>query len=251
MAFNGTNATQNENTITFDATTYTSAITGAMLVDGSTAGDAELTGFGPIDTVDFAGFQQANLNLGQYKNTLTIAVDIANLSVNTDQKVINPTLGTLSDDSSNQGDNTITIDEIGYSYVPGAVDQINGGLGSNAVSVVFGVEPNDPSRINLTPSSLDNIAQSLDYLTQVSLTAVQSLTINNSGNTSSTGVAWTAGNGEVAAAIPTPREAARRTQRQSLAIEGVGSVQIIGGTGPNTLSAVTPARPRAPSAATT
>ena len=70
LVFDGTASTVNENTITFDATSDNAAMLAATLQDGSApySGDAQLTGFGPIDTVDFAGFQQANLNLGQNLN---------------------------------------------------------------------------------------------------------------------------------------------------------------------------------------
>src|SRR5262249_25744462 len=74
LVFNGPTAVQGPNTITFDASGVTSPMTDASLHDSSSySGDAELTGFGPtIQTIDFSGFQQANLNLGQNLNTLTI-----------------------------------------------------------------------------------------------------------------------------------------------------------------------------------
>ena len=114
---------------------------GAKLVDGTGAyaGYAELTGFGPIGTVDFTGFQVANLNLGQNINNLTINENIANLSVNTDQKVVNSQGATLTDDSQNQGDNTITIDQLGYSTLANAADQIVGGSGQDTLEVVISV----------------------------------------------------------------------------------------------------------------
>ena len=110
------------------------------------SGDAQLTGFGPIDTVDFGGFQQANLNLGQNLNTLTINLEVPNLSVNTDQKVIIPSSGTLVDDSHNAGDDTIVIDQIGLSTLPGAADQINGGNGRDTVRVEIPGSPTDSTR---------------------------------------------------------------------------------------------------------
>ncbi len=234
LVLNASAATGVLNTVTFDASADGAAIPGAVLEDGSGAysGDAQLTGFGPIGTVYFTGFQQANLNLGQNINALLIDVKLPNLSVNTDQKVIIPNFGTLTDDSSNQGDNAITIEQLGYSTQSGAADQINGGLGHNTVTVEVPGSPTDPSRSNLNPPSLDDIAQGLDYLTQLELSRVANLVVDNSTN--SAGVSWVVGNGELSAAVP----GSSNINANLVAIDGASSVQIKGGTGANTLSAV-------------
>ena len=81
---------------TFDASAVTVPIADASLTQyvsqgtsdpfAAEAGDALLTGFGAsIGNVFFNGFQQANLDLGQVKNTLNINEDVLGLLVNTDQ----------------------------------------------------------------------------------------------------------------------------------------------------------------------
>jgi len=233
LLLNATAATGVLNTVTFDASSDNTAIPAAALTDasGNLSGDAELNGFGPIDTVDFTGFQQTNLNLGQNINSLLLNVNLPNLSVNTDQKVIIPNFGTLTDDSSNQGDNSITIDQLGYSTLTNAADRINGGLGRNTVTVTVPGSPTDATRVNLTPPSLDGIAAGLDYLNQLQLSRVANLSVDNSTNPS--GVSWVVGNGELSAAVPGSHASANL-----LAIDGASSVQIKGGTGTSTLSAV-------------
>ena len=91
LVVSGTTSTASDNKITFDATSNSDPMPAASLIEdesGPYYGDAELTGFGPIDTVYFDGFQEANLNLGQDINDLTIDLDVPDLSVNTNQKVI-------------------------------------------------------------------------------------------------------------------------------------------------------------------
>ncbi len=218
LVIDGSKATSGENTITFDAASDTQPMTDAALADSTATaypGYAALTGFGPIDTVEFTGFGQANLNLGQNLNTLTINLDILNLSVNTDQQVMSPTGGVIADDSKNQGDDFITIDQIGYSKVSGAVDQINGGSGQDLVTVVI---PGSP------------IPQGPDYLTELDLTSVATLTVKNA--TSSTGVGWIVANGYLSAEVPATGGAPVKL----LGIDGAASVMIVGGTCTNTLS---------------
>src|SRR5262249_34988880 len=140
------------------------------------------------------------------------------LSVNTDQKVISPSSGTLVDDSHNAGDDTIIIDQIGVSTLAGAVDQINGGNGRDTVR---GEIPGSP-----TDSTLSSIAPGRADLTQLRLSNGVNLIVENSQNPN--GVQWTAGDGELSAGHGV----------KLLSLDGAGSVQVLGGTGPNTLSAV-------------
>ena len=161
------------NSVTFDATSVTQTMAAALL-NGSGGGVA-LTGFGPIQTVDFAGFEQANLNLGSDINSLTIDETIPNLSVNTDQRVQTGSGNQVgADDSNNAGDNTITIEQIGTSSLPGAVDQINGGIGQNTVDVDLQTNPYN--------SSTGSIDSSLAFLKQLDLSRISSLIVNDSGN---------------------------------------------------------------------
>ena len=228
-------ATSYQDTITFDAKSYSNPMSAAMLgagtgpYSGNNPAYAELTGFGPIGTVDFNGFQVANLNLGQDINNLTIDEDIANLSVNTDQKVFNNLGATLTDDSQNQGDNTIEIKQIGYSTLPNAADQIVGGNGQDTLRVAFSVAPTNTSTVSPPlPPSLDYITPSLDYLTQLQLAKQATLIVNNSA--SSTGVSWIAGDGELSAVNSQSKTV------NLLSIDGASSVQVLGGSGQNALS---------------
>ncbi len=196
---------------------------------GAHAGDAELTGFGPIATVDFSGFQYADLNLGQGINTLTIDEDVPNLSVSTDQQVfLNGAV--VADDSHNPGDNTIDLDQIGYSTLTDVGDDINGGDGQNSVIVTIPGAPTDASQVNLSPSSLDDIPHNLDFLTQLSLSQVSNLVVDNSA--SATGVAWEVNNGLLGADLP----GSSGTVVNLLDVDGASTVQIKGGTGVNSLA---------------
>ena len=161
------------NSVTFDATSYTQSMT-ASLQNGS-GQDVELTGFGPIQTVDFAGFEQANLNLGINVNSLLINETVSGLSVNTDQRAQTSSGNQVgADDSNNGGDNTITIEQIGVSQVPGAADQINGGVGQNTVNVVLQTSP-----YNSTTSSIDS---TLAFLQQLEFSRISSLVVDDSNN---------------------------------------------------------------------
>ncbi len=172
------------NSVTFDATSSPQTMSAALL-NGSGGGVA-LTGFGPIQTVDFAGFEQANLNLGGDINSLTIDETVPNLSVNTDQRAQTGSGNQVgADDSNNAGDNTITIEQIGTSSLPGAVDQINGGIGQNTVNVDLQTNP-----YNTTISAID---PSLAFLKQLDLSRISSLIVNDSAN--SAAQAWTESDG--------------------------------------------------------
>ena len=172
------------NSVTFDATSYTQSMN-AALQNGS-GQEVALTGFGPIQTVDFAGFEQANLNLGINMNSLLIDENVPGLSINTDQRAQTSSGNQVGkDDSNNGGDNTITIEQIGVSQASGAADQINGGIGQNTVNVDLQIDP-----YNSTTSSID---PTLAFLQQLELSRISSLVVNDSGNKAKQ--AWTESDG--------------------------------------------------------
>ena len=181
LTLDGTSGSNNS--VTFDATTYTQSMS-AALQNGTSQGVA-LAGFGPIQTVDFTGFEQANLNLGININTLLINETVTGLSVNTDQRAQTSSGNQVgADDSNNGGDNTITIDQIGVSA---AGDQINGGIGQDTVNVDLQTNP-----INSATGSID---PSLAFLQQLELSRISSLIVDDSGNKASQ--QWTESDGTI------------------------------------------------------
>ncbi len=229
-----TAATQFQDTVVFDASSYLDPMPAATLTagTGSFAGYAQLAGFGPIDTVDFSGFQEADLNLGQDVNTLTVNEDIPNLSINTNQQIsLNGAV--VADDSHNQANNTIDIIQIGYSSIGQqgqAADQLNGGSGQDLVDVTIPSSPTDPSQVSQADPALDYIPVPLDYLTELKLSQVGNLIVDNSTNMG--GVSWQEVDGELGAQVPGSSGASNRL----LSVAGASTVQIKGGKGTNTLS---------------
>ena len=72
-----------------------------------------------------------------------------------------------------------------------------------------------------------------DYATQLAISDVAKLIVDNSTFSSTTGVNWTAGDGQIAAAV-----GSASTPTNWLPIDGFDSVQILGGSGTNSLSVV-------------
>src|SRR5208337_2081348 len=105
LVFNGGGG---QDEILFDASALATPITTAALVQSGT--QASLTGFGPIGSTLFSGFQQADVKLGHASNTLTLGLNAAGMALNVD---------------SQQGDDTVIVNSIGD------VTTVTGGTGQD------------------------------------------------------------------------------------------------------------------------
>src|SRR5262249_36776862 len=145
----------------------------------------------PVADARFSGFKQSTLDLGRNTDTLTVDLAVAGLAtfVNT-----------------NQGDDTVTVNQIGDST------RITGGTGQSTVQVNVPNLPTDPKLRNLT---------------KLQLTGVTNLVVDN--HTNPTGVQWTVSNGELSGSV------GNQTQ-DLLSVDGAATARILGGTGTNTLS---------------
>ncbi|MCB1800733.1 MAG: LEPR-XLL domain-containing protein, partial [Gammaproteobacteria bacterium] len=113
-------------TIDFDVSDLTTPTTGAELSDNG--GNARLNNLGGIGDVEFAGFEQAAITLGQNSDALVIDHAIAGLTVTVD---------------GNAGDDEITIRQIGGST------QITGDSGIDTVTVEIPGAPEAATHGNL------------------------------------------------------------------------------------------------------
>ncbi len=142
-------------TIVFDISDVTTPTSGAEL--GQSNGSGLLTNLGPIGDVTFDGFEEAQIELGQNSDAISVNNSLNDLTVKIDGAA---------------GDDTVTIHEIG------GATQITGESGLDRVVVEIPGDPSAPQHANL----FENLRVD-----------VESLVVDNEDNAS--GVDWLVSSG--------------------------------------------------------
>ena len=176
----------------FDASTQTTAINASLTQQPQPGSNPDLSGFGPIGDSQFTNFTETDLKLGRASDSL--------LENYFGSGVVNV--------FTTAGDDTITIDQIGKDG-----GTINGDTGLVTVQVNVPGSPVDPS---------------LTSLTNLALSKVANLIVDNTSNADA--VDWAVTNGKISGSE-------NGASQDLLSTDGASSVLIKGGTSlSNTLS---------------